>query len=496
MTPSSCDSFQPLETLRVSRQLPIQDDNDSRISKQISVQDDDARFSSRVYVLGGRSNDHDDDLSRQSSKVMLHEGIPPEIWDDLVVNARRIYMSLMFLTASVMWAYYSCVVAQDFYSAKFPDVEFSYWTTMATSWPMVIAHALQLILGLDKRLTPHVRVQLSYGLFIVMAIAIVLCSIVDWSDACVGAAVLLVCFAIVGAANALSQSVFYALAAQFPMERFTNAVQIGNVWAGVVNVTLTTFVRLCVGGLEQGGSSQATSFYVSFALLVLVCVAGLVVFVRLMSLPCILYLIERNALDKEASQLDSLRAPTPWREFKRIVKIIWQPASAQFLAYFISLMVYPGIGCTAARILSDDTVAARWYCSPGVVASANFGDCMGRIMSTAAVYRVFTMRRSLWLTAARVVFIPLMIMSVASSDLYVFGSAPAVVPLSYGLVMNLLLGITGGVLSTVTMGAAPLIVESDDRDAVSAVMVLALFLGQASGSSIGLLIGEFHVLGV
>lgn len=480
MTPHDVEIFQPLETWRASNQ---------RTSNHTVALVEEARSSSKIIVLGGGFDD-----PRRSSKVLLHDGLPPDVWDDLVTHANGIYFALMFLTASVMWAYYACVVAQDFYAKKFPDIELSFMTTMATSWPNLLVQILQIVSGLDKKISANTRITWAYCAFILMAVAIILCSMVDWPSQQMGAAVLLTCFAIVGAASALSQSVLYALAAQFPMERFTNAVQIGNVWAGVVNVTLTTIVRLAVGGIQQSGDSQTSSFYLSFSLLGLVCIGGMATFYWLVRLPCIEYLLNRHKEDTHI--MYSLPEEAKWHNYKRLARIIWQPALAQFITFFFALSVYPGIGCDVDRVLALDDVGTKWFCSPGVVASTNFGDCMGRLMCTAAIYRIFTMHRSLVFAFARIAFLPLMTMGVAQSSLYVFAGVDPVVVLSYGLVMDLLQGITAGLLSTVTMGAAPLMVDPEDRDVVSSIMVLALFSGQACGATTGLLISEVAFLGL
>lgn len=488
MTPHDVEVFQPLDTWRASgRKLSVLSSH--RSSNRTVALFEEARSSSKIIVLGGGFDD-----PRRSSKVLLHDGLPQDVWEDLVVHANGIYFALMFLTASVMWAYYACVVAQDFYAKKFPDVELSFMTTMATSWPNLVVQIVQIVTGLDKKLSANTRITTAYCVFILMAVAIIICSMVDWPSQQMGATVLLTCFAIVGAASALSQSVLYGLAAQFPMERFTNAVQIGNVWAGVVNVTLTTIVRLAVGGIQQSGDSQTSSFYLSFFLLGMVCIGGMVTFYWLVRLPCIMYLLTRHKEDTH--MMDAIPEQSKWQNYKRLTRIIWQPALAQFITFYFALSVYPGIGCDVDRVLPEGDVGAKWYCSPGVVASTNFGDCMGRLMCTAAIYRIFTMHRSLVSALARIAFLPLMTMGVAQSSLYVFGGAAPILVLSYGLVMNLLQGLTAGLLCTVTMGAAPLMVDPEDRDVVSSIMVLALFLGQACGATTGLLISEVGFLGL
>ncbi|GLE08555.1 hypothetical protein PINS_up019802 [Pythium insidiosum] len=306
-----------------------------------------------------------------------------------------------------MWAYYTCMSAQDFYVLQFPHTNFAFLTTFATAWPVFGGQLVQILFGLDKKISHTARVVGGFGVFMVMAAVIMLCSAVSWdNNASTGAAIVLVCIGVMGAANAIVQSVFYAIAALFPMQRFTNAVQIGNVAAGVVNITLSTILRLIVGGVKQSEGAQQTSFFLFFAILIGVCITGIVVYRRLVRLPCVHFLITRNqSLQLQAKVDESTNSIAQRvRDYYRVFRLIAVPAVAQFLVFFVSLGVYPGIGCAAARVLDQDDVAVKWYCSPGIIGSFNYGECLGRIMCTAAVYRVFTMKRSLVGTLLRLAF--------------------------------------------------------------------------------------------
>ncbi|KAJ0395082.1 hypothetical protein ATCC90586_001733 [Pythium insidiosum] len=422
------------------------------------------------------------------------DDIPQEIWEDMLANASFISRALMFLMAAVMWAYYTCMSAQDFYALQFPDINFPFLTTFASSWPLCAGHLLQLLFGLDKKISHEKRVIGGFLVFMLMAVVIILCSAVSWEgNTTTGAVIVLVCIGVMGAANAIAQSVFYVIASLFPMERFTNAVQIGNVAAGVINTTLGAALRLIVGGIKQNEGSQQISFFLFFAILIGVCLSGIAVYRRLVRLRCVEYLLARSAMLQANAEADGEEMNMLHRvaDYWRVFKLIAVPAIAQFLVFFVSLSVYPGIGCAAARVLDQDDVAVKWYCSPGIIGSFNYGECLGRVMCTAAVYRIFTMKRSLVGTVLRLAFFPLLLMNVYGSALYVFGGVAPTVPLVYGLAVNFVVGMSGGILATVTMGSAPLMVGVEDREAVSAVMVLALFLGVANGATFGLLVRAY-----
>ncbi|KAG3167646.1 hypothetical protein PC128_g19426, partial [Phytophthora cactorum] len=117
-------------------------------------------------------------LQGEEALEIGRDGMPQEIWDDMVKNERKIFYMFLFLNGSVLWAYYSCLSAQDFYTVQFADSEldFSFLTTLVTSWPMVIGQGTQMIWGLDKSIKRHFRVHVGYGIFIMMAVLIMVFS--------------------------------------------------------------------------------------------------------------------------------------------------------------------------------------------------------------------------------------------------------------------------------------------------------------------------------
>lgn len=451
------------------------------------------------------NNKADKLIVQEDSLETGRDGIPQEIWDDLVKRENFIYYSLMFLNASVLWAYYSCLSAQNFYTAKFPKsgLDFSFLTTLVTAWPMVAGQTIQMFFGIDKKLSMTTRVRIGYGIFLVMAVLIMLFSAINFSDQKLGAVLVLMCFAAIGFGNSFTEATYYTIAALFPVEKFTNAVQIGNVWAGVLNISLNTLLRLAIGGVKQTGDSTDTSFYLFFSILVIVLVVALFLYRHLINIPSVKFLMERNEASTRAENLDTQSIRATLSNMARIFKVIWVPALTQFLVLFVSLVVFPGFACTAGRNLSVDLgysdkvfeVTGLWYCSPGIIGSYNFGDFFGRIFCGVLAYKIFTMKLSLSLSILRFAYIPLLLMGVAGTSLYAFGRGD-VWSLVYNVCLNFTIGITNGLLSTVTMGTAPRMLKPEDRETGGAIMVWFLFLGIAGGSTLGFLIGDNHWFGL
>ncbi|KAF0715834.1 hypothetical protein As57867_003143, partial [Aphanomyces stellatus] len=212
--------------------------------------------------------------------------IPQTVLDSINENRRFIWWSLVFLNGSVLWAYYSCLSAQNYYEARFKeaDFNFAYLTTPASTWPMFVGHGLQLIMGWDKKLGMWNRVMIGYVLFIVCALIILLQQAFDTS-ANTGATLVLISFGMVGATNTLTEAAFYALSALFPDSSFTTAIQIGNGTSGVINITLNTIIRLLVGGTNPAKDDaqriNSVSFYIFFSVLIVVCLVAMYLFTRL-----------------------------------------------------------------------------------------------------------------------------------------------------------------------------------------------------------------------
>lgn len=440
----------------------------------------------------------------QEDQVELgHDGMPEEIWDDMIKNERNIFFSLMFLNGSVLWAYYSCLSAQDFYTVEFADsgLDFSFLTTLCTSWPMVIGQAVQMIWGLDKKLTQEFRVRVGYGIFILMAILIMIFSAIEFSNQKTGAILVLICFGCVGFGNTLSESTYYTIAALFPIPKFSQAVQIGNGTAGILNISLATLLRLAVGGVHQTSSSTKLAFYLFFGILIVVLIVALFVYRRLTNLPSVKFLLERNAASAKEENLTNQPVSKTLSNLGRIFSVIWMPAVAQFLVFFVSLSVFPGFGCAASRNLmppySDvtHTVTMNWYCAPGIVGSYNYGDFFGRILTGAAVYKLLNSQWCFGISIVRLAFIPLLLMGVAGTSLYAFGHDD-MTAIVYNIILNLLIGLSNGFLSTVTMGVGPRLLNPEDRESGGAVMVLCLFLGIAGGSTLGFFFSDQGWLGL
>ncbi|KAF0715833.1 Aste57867_3151 [Aphanomyces stellatus] len=434
--------------------------------------------------------------------------IPPAVLNNIARHSRFIWWSLVFLNGATLWAYYSCLSAQNYYDARFKeaDFNFAYLTTPATTWPMFVGHALQLVFGWDKKLGMWKRVMIGFPLFIVAAL-IILAQEAFSTSANTGAIMVLFSFVLVGFTNTITEAAFYALSALFPDSTFTTAVQIGNGTSGIINITLNTIIRLLVGGTtpaaKDGERINSVSFYIFFSILIVVCVAAMVVFAKLIKLDGVKYLLDRNTAETARRVTSHETLGQHLGRLGRIFNVIVLPFSALFIVFLCSLTVFPGIGCSAGFQYAAGANWANWYCSPGVIATYNYGDFVGRLLAPLLLARI-NMTTCFTLSWVRWVFLILLLIGMPGTDpvtkaspsnpLFAFGGAHAFGEF-WELALYVLVGLTNGILSTVAFALGPQLVAQEDRESAGALMCLALFFGISSGATVGWQFGERHWFG-
>jgi solute carrier family 29 (equilibrative nucleoside transporter), member 1/2/3 len=167
--------------------------------------------------------------------------LPIELKAQLDEKAAYLRFSLFFLNGAVLWAYYSCLSAQNYFSLKYPTVNFAFLTTLCTAWPMFAGQLVQLIFGLEKKFSMTSRMLAGYTLFMICALLITIQDVVPSSSA--GSSVVLACIGVIGFSNSITESIAYAIASILNDPTFSNSVQSGNAFAGVINVALSTVIR-------------------------------------------------------------------------------------------------------------------------------------------------------------------------------------------------------------------------------------------------------------
>ncbi|RHY84049.1 hypothetical protein DYB37_006096 [Aphanomyces astaci] len=449
------------------------------------------------------------DLKHDDAKLASsEEAIPQHVLDDIALHHGFIWWSMLFLNGSVLWAFYSCLSVQNYYEAKFKaaNFNFAYLTTPVSTWPMFVGHALQLFFGWDKKMDMWHRVIVGFSLFVACALVILAQEAFD-THPTTGATLVFLSFGLMGAINTLTESVFYALSALFPDSSFTTAILIGDGASGVLTITLNTIIRLLVGGTNPAPADivriNSVSFYIFFSVLIVVCVIAMVVFTRLLKLDGIQYLVLHNKAETARRHASDERIGDHLGRLWRISQVIALPMVSQFVVFAVSLTVFPGIGCSSGYQYAAGASWAAWYCSPGIIATYNYGDCAGCVVAPLLLTRL-DLKWCFRLTWLRWVFLLLLLIGLPGANpvtfagptnsLFAFDGARAFGQF-WQLFLNVWIGLTNGILSTITFALGPRLVAQEDRESAGALMVLALYFGICSGSTISWQFGANHWFG-
>lgn len=360
---------------------------------------------------------------------------------------------------------------------------------------MVIAQALQVGLGLDKRMGITPRVMGGFTIYAVVGILLIVQDLLPLSDNQHITVILTLTF-VVGMTNTLCESVMYGLAGLFPdASHLTQAVQLGNGLAGTVNVGALTLIRLLMLPHPHAASGELIAYYGFMAFLVLVSLAAILVFLQLRRMPFLDAAITAHrhahhalvqgtqAQGSRSGPASSSKASLPQtlRSLCTIGAEVWSPCVCLFLVHLTSLALFPGIPCAAppsglfASPHRPD--AMLWYCSPLIVGGYAIGDLGGRWVAGPKVLGRVGMGRCLWLSVGRSVVCPVLVL---------LGVRPWYVVRSmwYEAGLMLLLGASNGLLATVALcHGARQVRQEGSRETAAYLMVWALYLGIATGAT-------------
>ncbi|CAF4339975.1 unnamed protein product [Rotaria magnacalcarata] len=284
--------------------------------------------------------------------------------------------------------------------------------------------------------------------------------------------ILVFSFAAVGALNTVTESPIYGIAGLFTTGSFTQAVQAGTGIAGVLNVTANTIIRLIVLLLHSKIDQDQLSFYIFMSVLIILCSIAIYVYYSLINIPPVSKRMSQQMTSFRQEKLgDTVKLDHVETKlsFWTLIKILKTHLFVQFYVLFISLLLWPGIPCSASNNGWFTGQGKSWWCSPFIIAAFNLGDLIGRTLAIK-VHEYFSSRTCLFSAILRTLFI-----------LIIFERHQIDNILLLGLIT--LMGMTNGLLATVTFMARPkAIVGLDNCERAAYLMTAALFFGIASGS--------------
>lgn len=280
--------------------------------------------------------------------------------------------------------------------------------------------------------------------------------------------------------------------------------------ASNLNVWALTLIRLGMLAKSDGRGSargEQVAYYAFMGFQIAVSLIAIAVFMRLRRMPFMHAEIERQRLSQQ-QQATAPSAP-PWglqqphidgeqggrqspspvqwlscggrlRDTARICLDVWRPAVAVFVVHTTSLLLFPGVPCSAppSGVFASSPAARLWFCSPLIVGSYSLGDLLGRWVTGPRVLSALSPSTCLGVSLGRALLLPLLV---------ALGVRPLLLVRSpwYQAVLMLVLGTSNGLLGTVAMCQGPALVRRErDREAGAYVMVMALYLGLATGATV------------
>eukprot|EP01004_Peranema_trichophorum_P007750 NODE_6527_length_875_cov_29.227394_g5932_i0.p1 GENE.NODE_6527_length_875_cov_29.227394_g5932_i0~~NODE_6527_length_875_cov_29.227394_g5932_i0.p1 ORF type:complete len:222 (+),score=37.70 NODE_6527_length_875_cov_29.227394_g5932_i0:58-666(+) len=173
----------------------------------------------------------------------------------------------------------------------------------------------------------------------------------------------------------------------------------------------------------------------------------------------------KSADDEEGMQKESI-----WKIFAKI----WPAALIQFSILFVSLLVWPGISCASPKHGWFTEGGSQWFEAPFIIGAFNVGDFLGRsIAGVESICNSFSLKTCGVLTMARMGLALLVVLCVR----------PQIISNNWILIaLVFVIGVSNGLVCTITMMKGPLLVPNYQRAEASYIMVGALFAGISLGS--------------
>jgi len=289
--------------------------------------------------------------------------------------------------------------------------------------------------------------------------------------------VIIAAFGITGVLNTLISPPLYAIAGMFTETgAFTNAVQNGTGAAGILTVIAEVVIRVLFLVTSQKSASDVNDY--TFKIF-----TGLMIAVNAVAMGVYAWVTRRvpacrNRIHNAESARLSDRAGSvvDCDRVRLLRQIAWQlrfPAIAQFWIFYVSLTLWPGIPCATGRRHWFLTVAGErggdWLCSPFIIGAYNLGDVTGRIVTPFFVW--MSMRQCFGFSILRTALVPLVVVCVR----------PHWIDSNWVVVATILvIGLSNGLLCTVSMRHGPMMVSRPELGAL--IMVLALYSGIGLGA--------------
>eukprot|EP00039_Didymoeca_costata_P004625 m.74879 g.74879 ORF g.74879 m.74879 type:complete len:467 (+) comp12482_c0_seq12:270-1670(+) len=415
-----------------------------------------------------------------------------------------VWLAVCLCGVGFLLPYSTYITAVDYFQEEFQDYSPEFSLSCGYIYTACIMAGVNIACGLERRFSLLNRIRTGYFLFLLpLAFFQPIDELMHAGHLSRYEAFVLFLLSIIVCAigTAIQQSAFYGLTAMFP-ERYTVSVMMGESIAGVVISMSRIITKLSYPGSSTGESTDSLRESTFVFLYITIACIVICIFVNEFSFrsdyvrhntrfsantnskPVVQ---ESVGLIRQTSDSDMPSSDNSFRvtsssvqNLIRLAKKMMYGLMAVALSFCVTLALFPGV---AASI--ESRTWGSWL--PILIITAfNIGDLIGKIMPLLSL-RVLQPRS--WTPFGLVVFT---LLRIPLGILILLCAMPAEKPLIRGewvvIVLNLLLGITGGYSASLAMAIGPSLVEVENKELGGTMMTFALLGGLALGSSLSLAI--------
>eukprot|EP01102_Stenamoeba_stenopodia_P023111 TRINITY_DN9853_c0_g1_i1.p1 TRINITY_DN9853_c0_g1~~TRINITY_DN9853_c0_g1_i1.p1 ORF type:complete len:505 (+),score=92.51 TRINITY_DN9853_c0_g1_i1:27-1517(+) len=443
-------------------------------------------------LIGGEANDVADGFDRKATLVSSSSSTESSSVPEMDNVA---YGIVMLLGAGFLFPWMCFITAVDYFQMVYPQRRMEFYIAIFYEMSGLVGHLLVVIFG--SRFSFAARIVPGYLLLAGCLAITPFLELIFPLDTAFSFTLLVVI--VLGVADAVAQNTLYGYTAIFPPV-YVQGLMNGNGLAGITVSICRIITKVSVPATEQGERISTRIFFLSFAVVMIVCVAT---FFMLQKRKITIYYLnsivsssktrdvelktmninegESDDSDHHSSSSVSLSpSEAEWRKagaasLKSAFLAVWKSGLLLLSIFLITLSIIPGL---ASEIPSHTPLPDRWF--PVITLTLfNLFDWIGRSLPRWAWAQRVSERTLYLMNGCRLVFIPLFVLCVYP-PLFKHDSIP--------IVLCILLGLTNGYLASMTMMFAPSKSEEKSRELAGNIMALFLVSGLTSGSLIGLLL--------
>jgi len=393
------------------------------------------------------------------------------------------WLTMIVCGAGFLFPFNTFIVASDFWEQRYAKYNPEFYIPLVYIWVGNLFLVINTFFIMDK-IRPYNRIRLGFLFFILgfMLFPVIEESVLHHGLSREGGFYSLLLAVVMPAiGTGFQQGTYYGIASVLG-QNYTIAMMLGETVAGFV----VSLIRIITKAAFNEDTVSVESTYIFLGISSLFVVGCIVMSEKAFKTEFIdiLFGQEFNQLKDHLSQdpVDE-NATNAEPKIMDVAKKIKLPLIAVTLAFFVQLVLFPGVVTTRTQ-----GSLGTWM-SVVTIFAFNFGDMLGRLLPFAPIKRLspesWSEKSLVWFAVIELLFIPLiMLCSVPYGNPLIPGDWPLII-------FTFLLAISSGYLGTLAMVLGPELCLDKEKEAAGNLMNLGLFLGLSLGVTLSLALLQF-----